>query len=251
MRGLAGKSIIVTGGGSGIGAAAAEVLGEEGCRVTVADTNEEGGRSVADAICKAGQGHAQFVRTDVSDEAQVQAMIAAAEAAYGGVDGAINSAGVGQRGVPMDELTSAEWQRVHNINLFGMFLCFKYQVKALKRRGGGSLVAISAGSAIMGVPNSSEYSAAKSGVNGLVRATSVDYAAQNIRVNAILPGGTKTPMMMSAMAQDPNIGRIIETFPMKRAAEPREIAETAVWLLSDGASYVTGATWTVDGALSL
>jgi NAD(P)-dependent dehydrogenase (short-subunit alcohol dehydrogenase family) len=250
MSGLVGKSVIVTGGGSGIGRATAALLGEAGCFVTIADVNETGGRQAAADIVGAGRGKAQFIRTDVADEAAVKAMVAAAEKTYGHLAGAVNSAGLAQRGVSLSELTLADWDRVHTVNLRGMFLCLKYEIEAMKRAGGGSIVAVSAGAAVMGVPNSAEYCASKAGINGLVRGAAVDCAAQNIRINAILPGGTRTPMLAGSLEEDPALQRIIDTFPMKRLAEPREIAAAIVWLLSDEASYVTGASWPVDGALT-
>jgi NAD(P)-dependent dehydrogenase (short-subunit alcohol dehydrogenase family) len=251
MNSLSGKSVIVTGGGSGIGASAAMLLAEAGCLVTVADLNETGGKSVVEEIVRTGKGKAQFLRTNVADEADVKALVAAAEGSYGRLDGAINSAGVAQRGVPLASLSLEDWDRVHRINLRGMFLCMKHQILSMQRTGGGSIVAISAGASINGVPNSSEYCAAKSGVNGLVRAGAVDYADKGIRVNAVLPGGTATPMLQGALLADPMLDKIIATFPMKRLARPEEIASAAVWLISDSASYVTGATWSVDGALSI
>ena len=250
MNGLSGKSVIVTGGGSGIGAAAARLLAAAGCLVTVADLNEAGGGAVVAEVA-AANGKAQFVRANVAQEEDVQALVVAAEKTYGKLDGAINSAGVAQRGVPLTSLTLADWDRVHGINLRGMFLCIKHEILALQRAGGGSVVAISAGASINGVPNSSEYCAAKSGVNGLVRAAAVDFADKGIRVNAILPGGTATPMLQGALAKDPQLENIIAMFPMKRLARPEEVAAAAVWLISDSASYVTGATWSVDGALSI
>jgi 2,5-dichloro-2,5-cyclohexadiene-1,4-diol dehydrogenase 1 len=251
MNGLRGKSVVVTGGGSGIGAAAARLLADAGCLVTVADVNEAGGRAVVADIDASAKGKAQFIRTNVADEENVEAMVAAAEKAYGKLDGAINSAGVAQKGVSVTALTTADWDRVHGINLRGMFFCVKHQILAMQRAGGGAIVAISAGASINGVPNSSEYCAAKSGVNGLVRSAAVEFADKGIRVNAVLPGGTATPMLEGALLKDPALDNIIAMFPMKRLAHPNEIAAAAVWLVSDRASYVTGATWSVDGALSI
>jgi 2,5-dichloro-2,5-cyclohexadiene-1,4-diol dehydrogenase 1 len=250
-KGLKGKSVIVTGGGSGIGASAAKLLAEAGCHVTVGDLNEEGGREVVARINKSGKGKAQFIRTNVAQEDDVRALVAGAEKSYGKLDAAINSAGVAQRGVPLTSLSLADWDRVHGINLRGMFLCVKHEILAIQRVGSGSVVAISAGASINGVPNSSEYCAAKSGVNGLVRAAAIDFADKGVRVNAILPGGTATPMLQGSVSKDPALEKIIAMFPMKRLARPEEVAAAAVWLVSDSASYVTGATWSVDGALSI
>jgi NAD(P)-dependent dehydrogenase (short-subunit alcohol dehydrogenase family) len=251
MKGLSGKSVVVTGGGSGIGRAACKLLAEAGCLVTVADLNDEGGQESVANIRASGKGQAQFVRTNVADEASVKAMIASAETAFGKLDGAINSAGVPQSGRPLAEITLDQWNRIHDVNLRGMFLCIKYQILAMQRAGSGSIVAIASSAAVTGVPNSSEYCGSKAGVTGLVRAGAVDYADKGIRVNAILPGGTWTPMVEGAIKLDPALGKIVESFPMKRFAQPHEIAAAAVWLVSDEASYVTGASLLVDGALTV
>lgn len=248
---LKGKSVIVTGGGSGIGQAAALLLGEAGCNVTVADLNEKGGDETVAKIVQGGKGSAHFLSVDVSQEDQVQAMVAAAVAAYGPLNGAINAAGVAQAGVPLHEVSLAQFDRCVGVNLRGMFLCVKYQIAAMLETGGGSIVAISSTAAYNGVPNSSEYCAAKSGVNGLVRGGSVDYASRGVRINGIMPGGTWTPMVEASIAKDPALNAIVDMFPMKRFARPEEIAAAAVWLVSDEASYTTGACLPIDGALTI
>jgi NAD(P)-dependent dehydrogenase (short-subunit alcohol dehydrogenase family) len=245
-----GKSIIVTGGGSGIGRAAAEILVSRGARVTIADLNETGGRAVVEAANAAGPGKAQFVRTDVSNEESVRAMVEAAVSAYGRLDGAINAAGVVQHWKVLHELTAEEWDFVCNINLRGMFFCMKYQIEAMLRTGGGAIVAISSAAATMAFGMSPEYCASKAGVTGLVRGAAVDYARSGIRINALLPGATATPLVERALATRPaSLGSI--SVPMERMAEPAEIARGAVWMVSDESSYMTGSCVTIDAGLTI
>jgi 2,5-dichloro-2,5-cyclohexadiene-1,4-diol dehydrogenase 1 len=251
MNGLSGKSVIVTGGGSGIGLAAAKILGDSGCLVTIADLNEAGGKEAANDITASGKGKSQFIKTDVADENNVKAMVDAALKAYGKLDGAINAAGVPSCGKFLAEVSIDEFDRCNNINLRGMFLCLKYQILAMQRTGTGSIVAISSSAAICGVPKHAEYCASKAGVTGLVRGGAVDYADKGIRINSILPGGTWTPMVQFSIQQDPSLSKVVDMFPMKRFAQPHEVAGAAVWLVSDAASYVTGAAWPVDGALTV
>ncbi|MDB5713647.1 MAG: family oxidoreductase [Sphingomonadales bacterium] len=247
MKGLAGKSIIVTGGGSGIGAAVALYLAEEGAKVTVGDVNQQGGETTVQSIEAAG-GTAQFIATDVSQEEDVKALVAAAVKAFGKLDGACNAAGVSQRGKAMHEITIEEWDRCHGINLRGMFLCNKYEVLSLLESGGGAIVNIASTVSVVAVQNGAEYCASKSGVMGLVRGAALDYATKGIRVNAVLPGGTLTPMLTSATEQDPGLRKALEdVHPMRRFGAPSEIAGAVLWLLSDDASFVTGSSIAVDG----
>ena len=250
MSSLKGKSIIVTGGGSGIGRAAVEMLCDAGARVTVADLNEAGGNAVVTAA-RGRAGEAQFVRTDVSSEDSVKALVAAAVSRYGRLDAAINAAGVLQHWKRVADLTAAEWDFVCNINLRGVFLCMKYQILSMLETGGGAIVAISSVAATLGFPMSGEYCASKAGVMGLVRAAATDYAKSNIRVNALLPGSTRTPMVEKALATKPQeLGGPVPV-PSGRMADPREIANGAVWMLSDESSYMTGSSLTLDAGMSI
>lgn len=241
------KSVIVTGAGSGIGAEIAKKLAAAGCKVTVADMNKAGGESVTEGIKSAG-GQAQFVHTDVSDEDSVKSLVEAATGAYGRLHGACNAAGISQRGKIMHELSLAEWDRCHGINLRGLFLCNKYEVLAMLDSGGGSIVNIASTVSVVGVQNAVEYCSSKAGVLGLVRGAAIDYATKGIRINAVLPGVTATPMLKSATEQDPGLEKALtDVLPMKRFGQPSEIAAAAFWLLSDEASFVTGTSIAVDG----
>jgi NAD(P)-dependent dehydrogenase (short-subunit alcohol dehydrogenase family) len=246
MKGLEGKSIIVTGGGSGIGDAAAMLLGEAGCKVTVADLNRANAEAVAQKIV-AGGGVASAVAADVSDERSVMAMVDHAVATYGRLDGACNAAGVPQRGKLLHEVDLEEWDLCHGVNLRGLFLCNKYQIKAMLERG-GAIVNIASTAAMVGFPNGAEYCASKAGVLGLTRGSAIDYATKGIRINAVMPGGTLTPMLKKAMENDPGLEpALAAVHPMNRFGQPNEIAAAARWLLSDEASFTTGAAFAIDG----
>lgn len=247
MKGLQGKSIIVTGGGSGIGAAVARKLGEAGCKVTVADRNAANAAEIADAITAAG-GTAQSVTANVADSASVNAMVAAAVSAYGRLDGACNAAGVPQVGKLLHEVSLEEWDGCHAVNLRGLFLCNKAEIAAMLETGGGAIVNIASTAAMVGFPNGAEYCASKAGAMGLTRGAAIDYATRGIRINAVLPGGTLTPMLKGAMDADPNLEpALAAVHPMNRFGQPDEIAGAVCWLLSDEATFATGASFAIDG----
>lgn len=247
MRGLAGKSVLVTGGGSGIGRATALLLGESGCRLLIADLSQDSAERVCAEVVANG-GEARAFRADVGSEEDVRAMIDTAVAAFGGLQGAVNAAGVPQVGKLLHDVEIDEWDRCHRVNLRGLFLCNKYEVTAMLGGSGGSIVNIASTAAMVGFPNGSEYCASKAGVMGLVRGGAIDYATKGIRINAVLPGGTLTPMLEGAMANDPGLERALAAVhPMNRFGQPEEIAATARFLISDEASFVTGAAYAVDG----
>lgn len=246
MKGLEGKSIVVTGGGSGIGEAVARMLGEAGCLVTVSDIDAAKARAVASAIAESG-GTAQGIGADVADEASVAAMIDAAISAFGKLDGACNAAGVPQRGMMLHEIALDDWDICHRVNLRGLFLCNKYEIRAMLESG-GAIVNIASTAAMVGFPNGAEYCASKAGALGLTRGAAVDYATRGIRINAVLPGGTLTPMLRGAMEVDPGLEKALAAVhPMNRFGQPAEIAGAVRWLLSDEASFVTGAAFAIDG----
>lgn len=247
MKGLQGKSVLVTGSGSGIGRATALLLGEAGCNVMVADLSLTAAQSVASEI-KALGGVAQASCTDVADEAQVRALVDVTVEQFGRLQGAVNAAGVPQVGKLLHEVDASEWDRCHSVNLRGVFLCNKYEIAAMLLGGGGSIVNIVSTSASVGFPNGSEYCASKAGVMGLVRGGAIDYATKGIRINAVLPGGTLTPMLKAAMENDPGLETALAAVhPMNRFGQPNEIAAAVRFLISDEASFVTGAAYAVDG----
>lgn len=243
------RVILVTGGGSGIGRACAERLAREGCSVMVADRDADGGRDTVSAIAAVG-GTARFTLLDVADEASVVASVAATTDAFGRIDGAINSAGVPQTAQAVHRLDAEDWLRVIGINLNGMFYCLKHQIAAMLETGGGAIVAISSAAALKGLLNSADYCASKAGILGLVRGAAVDYAEQGIRVNALLPGGSDTPLAHRSSASNPALAGTLRV-PMMRMSSPAEIAAAAVWLVSPDSSYVTGASLSVDGGMTI
>lgn len=245
---LEGKVVIVTGAGGGIGRATSLVLAAAGARLIVSDVTASG-EETAQAVVAQG-GAARFVAADLASEIEIAALVAAAVESYGRLDGAFNNAGVEQRNKPLAELTLAEWQRAIDIDLTAVFLCVKHQVKAMLASGGGSIVNTASSLGQVGLAGASEYCAAKHGVIGLTRAAGADYGALGVRVNAVLPGITRTPMI-ARLSEDPNLSAIFDRLrsrhSMGRFGEPSEIGESVKWLLSDDASFMNGAAVAVDG----
>jgi 2,5-dichloro-2,5-cyclohexadiene-1,4-diol dehydrogenase 1 len=247
MVDMTGKSVIVTGGASGMGRAAAIIIAQRGGMLIVADIDDAGGEATVAKIKRSG-GTARFIHTDISKEVDVVRMVQAAMQAYNRLDGAFNNAAIPLAGHRLHELPVDAWQRDIDINLTGTFLCVKYEIIEMLKTAGGSIVNTSSAAAVAGVATASEYCASKSGVLGMTRAVAAEYGRDGIRVNAILPGGTRTPMIMEAFRLNPGYESVVAgTHPLGRLAEPEEIAEAAAWLLSDAASFVTGAAIPVDG----
>ncbi len=245
--GLKGKSIIVTGGASGIGRATAVLLGEAGCNVTIADLKPELGEAVVKEVCAAG-GDARYIRTDVTSEDDARRMVDVAVSAFGRLDGACNAAGLQSCSKLVHEMSVEEWDRRIEVNLRGLFLCNKYEIAAMLKGNGGSIVNIASSGALAAFPRGCDYCAAKAGVAGFCRAAALDYATSGIRINAVLPGGTLTPLLKEAMETDPGLEpAIAAVHPMNRFAQPNEIGAAIRWLLSDEASFVTGISMPVDG----
>src|SRR2546430_1517329 len=242
---LAGKVAVVTGGGSGIGRAAAIRFGQEGAAVLVADLAGDQAEAVAKEIEQDG-GRAVGIAVDVSDPEQVAAMAGVAVGEFGGVDVLMTAAGVLSFGSAPDT-DPAAWNRVIGVNLTGTFLAARAVIPSMLERGGGSIVTISSSTGAHDAsPGNVAYVASKGGVAMLTKAMAVDHAAQGIRVNAIAPGPTETPMLGSVMTED-EMRRFGQTMPIGRLAQPDELADAALILASDDASYVTGAVFAVDG----
>ncbi len=255
MTDLKGRSLIVTGGASGIGEAAALIAARAGARITIADMQEAAGERLVTKIRSEG-GEAQFVRTDVSDEQQVKAMVAKAVSTYGRLDCAFNNAGVVAychehpclfADIPLDA-----YRKTMDVNATGVFLCMKYEIPVMLKSGGGAIVNTSSGSGLIATVGAADYTASKHAVIGLTKSAALDYATQNIRVNAVLPGVIRTPMVEHATQGNPDLVKLVsDSMPIKRLGEPHEVAEAALWLLSDAASLVTGHSMLVDGGYTM
>ncbi|MFC4594560.1 SDR family NAD(P)-dependent oxidoreductase [Sphingobium tyrosinilyticum] len=245
-----GRSILVTGGASGIGRSVALLCGEAGAAVTVTDVNSEQGTQVAEEIVQKG-GQAQFVQLDVADEAQHHAAVAAAVKAFGKLDGSCNAAGKPFQGRLMHEIDPDFWERVYALNLRSVFFSIRAQVPAMLQGGGGSIVNVASTAGVAAFPAGADYCAAKGGVLSATRAAALDYAKLGIRVNSVLPGATRTAMMQGQFDAFEGLEEMVMAgSPMGRLAEPNEIAYAIRWLLSDEASFVTGSMMVVDGGLT-
>jgi NAD(P)-dependent dehydrogenase (short-subunit alcohol dehydrogenase family) len=245
---VADKVALVTGGGSGLGRATVQTLAREGAKVLVADVDLAGAAATVRLISDAG-GEASAFAMDVTIATQVEAMVETTIERYGRLDCAFNNAGIpGQVGTSVIDYTEEDWDRVVAVNLKGVWLCMKYEIKQMLAQGGGAVVNTASIAGLVGLVGSSPYVASKHGVVGLTKTAALEYAQQNIRVNAVCPGVFKTPLVDKVIAEHPEREELYLTAqPIGRLGRPEELAEAVVWLCSDAASFVTGHAFPVDG----
>ncbi len=241
-----GKTAIVTGAASGIGRATARRLADEGADVAVVDVDVEGGTAVTDEVLTGG-GSARFIEADVADEDAVESMVAETVEAFGSLDLAFNNAGIEGDNEPTAEQTEANWDRVVDVNLKGVWLCLKHEIPEMVANGGGAIVNTSSISGQTGA-GSAPYVATKHGIIGLTRTAAVEYADDGIRVNAICPGTVDTEVSRRFREKSPeSFESFVDMHPIGRIGKPEEIAAPAAWLLSEEASFATGGIFQVDG----
>ncbi len=248
---LKDKVALITGAGSGIGRESALLFAREGARIVVADINEAGGQETVARILEDG-GDAAFVRADVSRAEDCQRMVAVAEERFGKLNVLFNNAGIMHAQDGDAESTSEEiWELTMRINLKGVFLGCKYGIPALRRAGGGSVINVASFVALLGAATPQiAYTASKGGVLSMSRELAVIHARENIRVNALCPGPLRTELLMKVLDTEEKRQRRLVHIPMGRFGEAREIAYAALFLASDESSFVTGATFTVDGGIT-
>ena len=244
MSEFTGKVVLITGGNAGIGRATAIEFAKQGAKVVITGRREKEGHEVIAEI-KALGGEAIFAKTDVSREKDVKAMIAQTLETFGRLDYAFNNAGIEETFTPLSNQTEEAYDQIMDINVKGVWLSLKHEIPAMLKTGGGAIVNSSSIAGLVGFAMAPVYVASKHAVIGLTKAVAVEYAKQNVRVNAVAPGIIETRMFLEVT---PEIKQLLEsTTPIGRVGKPEEIAGTVIWLCSDSASFVTGQTLAIDG----
>lgn len=246
-----GQVALVTGAGSGMGLATAKAFADSGAAVTLADVNEDAVKKAAAELAAAGC-QAIAVRCDVADEEQVMAMVEKTVSAFGRLDAAYNNAGIQSMVTDTADLTMDEWDRVLDINLNGVWLCMKYELRQMRKQGSGAIVNASSLGGLLGNAGRAAYHAAKHGVLGLTKCAAIEYAARNIRINAICPGTIETPMVEKMFSSgDLSKKKAMGLQPIGRLGAAEEIADIVLWLCGSASTYVIGQAISVDGGYTI
>jgi NAD(P)-dependent dehydrogenase (short-subunit alcohol dehydrogenase family) len=243
------KVAIITGGSSGIGRATAIALAKERVKITVAARRAKEGEETVRLVKEAGS-EGIFVKTDVAKEDDVRSLVEKSVKTYGRLDYAFNNAGIEEMMTPLIDQTSDIFDQIMNVNVKGVWLCMKYEIPEMIRNGGGAIVNTSSGAGVIGFPQMPIYIASKHAVLGLTKSAALEYAKSGIRINAVAPGGVETDMVERLTEHNKQWRETLRSMhPIGRNADPKEIANAVVWLLSDKASFVLGHTLLVDGGL--
>ena len=246
------KTILITGSGSGIGRVTALSFAKEGGIVIVSDINEKGGLETVDLIEKAG-GSAVFIKANVAEYSEVENLLAQIVKHYGKLDIAINNAGIGGTPARTADISLESWDKVMAVNATGVFYCMRTEIQQMLRQGSGVIVNISSIAGLQGLPNNLPYVASKHAVVGMTKTAALEYSRKNIRINAVCPVFTVTPLFNPEMMEQISEGlsdKLKASIPMKRFADPIEMANAILWLCSDKASFVTGVAMPIDGGLT-
>jgi NAD(P)-dependent dehydrogenase (short-subunit alcohol dehydrogenase family) len=244
-RSLAGQVALVTGGASGIGEACVRAFADRGASVVVVDRNVELGSRVVESLAREGTA-ARFLNVDVADPGAVERMVADAVAAFGRLDMAVNNAGIGGKLAPTGDYAPADWRRVIDINLSGVFYCMRYEIPQMVGQGRGAIVNMTSILGSVGFANAPAYVATKHALVGLTKSAALEYGARGIRVNCIGPAFIKTPMVLDSMDQEAQV-QLAALHALGRMGEPEEVAGLTVFLCSEQASFMTGGYYLVDG----
>ncbi len=247
MKQFADKVALVTGAGSGIGQVVACAMASSGARVVVADVATTGAETVS--LIEAEGGEAFYVQADIQDSAAVSSLVAQAVAQFGRIDIAVNNAAIDPEVASEAEWDEATMERILSVNVKGMFLCLKHEISHMLAQGSGVIVNVASAAGLIGIAKKPAYTASKHAVVGLTRAAALQYASRGVRINAVCPGAVDTPMLQHNLGDHLDKSMVAANHPIGRLATPDEVAQTILWLCSDGASYVVGHALAVDGGL--